>query len=401
MAKRRRRRRSGLTTLLIVFVVTAAVGVIGYQIFTRVVQRTGVIESGDLGNQYIAQAVIMRDEEVVDTEGLTSVKYGVDEGELVYKGQKIAEVYSTGYSQTDVNKLLTIRSNIKTHVKSLLASNTYNDAQLDRLDGSALDYARELGMLVNGKAEGNLVNLERQLTGALTRRQTYLREKYYASDPTLAGLYDDEATLVKKIQSWTTSYLADRDCIISFYTDGWETLLPVAGFDEISPDLVSSVLAGDTPQLSTVQRGRTAVFRKVNPNGWYLLLLSTDKNWQPVTGQSYKVQLRGFDDYVFDGVVSTFTLTSVGHLVRMHVSGDVRPVLNARTAVAQVGEQYVSGLKVPVGALLTQGEYEGVVLTDSGGIFVPVQVIMRDNDYAVIQALTPGALYEGQRIRLF
>lgn len=401
MANRRRRRKGGnFTTYIIVFISTCLIAYVGYLIISNAVQKTAVIEAGDMGNVYQAQVVIVRDEELIDTEGLTSVKYYADEGELLYKGSKIAEVYSTGYSQTDMNKLLNTRLSIKTQLKSTLSS-AYVDSQLDILDEQALKFAQELGYLVSEKAQGNLINLERQITGALERRQLYLKEKYYSSDPALAELYDTEATLLKKIQSWTTTHLADRDCIISFYTDGWENVLALGALNEVTIQQVQSILLGETPTLTTAQRGRTAVFRKVNPSGWYLLLLSEDRSWNPVEGQSYKVHLAGFDNYIVDGVVMSNTIENTQQLVRMRVTGDVRPVLNLRSTSAEVGEVYVSGLKVPLNALKQQDGQWGIVLTDQGGLFVPVQVIMQDNSYAVIESMVPGYLREGQKIRLF
>ena len=396
MAKRKRQGRSRFGTVIFVLIILGVLGYVGYMIFGNFVQRTAVIASGNLGNQYEARAVIVRNETLTDSEGLTSVKYFADEGELVYKGSKIAEVYSTGYSQTDVNKLLNVRSNIKTQVKAI--ASPYTDNQLDRLDEQALAHARELGMMVQGKADGNLLNLERQLTSSLSRRQEYLKEKYYSS---LVQLYDEETSLIKKIQSWTATYLADRDCIVSFYTDGWENTLTPETYDTTEISQVHSVLAGDSPPMSTAQRGRTSVFRQVTTHGWYLLLLSNDKNWNPVIGQTYKVELQGFEDSVVDGLVTSFARAGNELLVRMSINASVKPVLNVRTASAVVHESYVSGLQVPVNAIRQQGDYTGVVLTDNGGMFVPVTIILQDNNYAVIQPLVSGSLWEGQKIRLF
>ena len=153
--------------------------------------------------------------------------------------------------------------------------------------------------------------------------------------------------------------------------------------------------------MTSAQRGRTSVFREVRPNGWYLLLISHDSTWQPIAGSSYKVQLEGFDDRVIDATVSSFARSGNELLVRMTVSGDVRPVLNVRTARAIVGDQYVAGLKVPNNAIIRQGGQTGVVLTSSGGLFVPVHVLYYDNNYSVIQSLAVGALSEGQKIRVF
>ena len=85
----------------------------------------------------------------------------------------------------------------------------------------------------------------------------------------------------------------------------------------------------------------------------------------------------------------------------MFVTSNVRTVLNTRTSQATVGELYVSGLQVPLNALRQQNGQIGVVLTDGNGIFVPVEVLMQDNENAVVMPLDVGALAEGQKVRLF
>lgn len=400
MARRRKSRGISPATVFVVLIAVCLVGFVGYMVLSNLIQRTAVIEAGNLGNQYRAQAVVVRAETIVDTEGLSNISYFADEGQMVYSGDKIAEVYSTGYSQSDINKLLSIRSDIKGQLKTALSSD-YGDANLERLDNQVLDYAKEISMLVNHQETGNLLNLERQLNAAIGQRQTYLRNKFYNTQPTLANLYDSETTLVKKIQSWTTPYLATENCIVSFYTDGYETILTADNVENISLPVANGVIAGEDPDLSSAQRGRTAVFRKVDPSRWYLVLVSKEKDWTPVSGQTYKIQLDGFEDTVIDGTVTTFSQSGNETLVRMQVVGDVRQVLNVRTVGATVGEHYVSGLKVPINAIVRQDGQEGIVRTDNGGQFVPVSIIMQDSKYAVVQSNIPGALWEGQKIRVF
>lgn len=400
MARRRRKNSGRFGSVVFGFIILCILGFVGYMVISSSTQRTAVIGTGNMGNQYTARAVVVRNETLTDAEGLTSIKYYADEGELVYKGNKIAEVYSTGYSQTDINKLLNTRSKIKTHVKTMLAS-AYVDTQLDWLTNQSLAHARELELLVRGKAKGNLLNLERQLASSLTRRQDYLKEKYNKTDTNLAELYKEESSLQKKIQSWTATYLAERDCIISFYTDGWENVLDTETFNDISAAQVHSILAGDSPPMTMAQRGRTSVFRQVDSQGWYLLLLSSDKNWSPTIGNTYKVKLQGFGDMMVDATVTSFSQAGTEMIVRMAVNADVRPVLNVRTASALVSDAQITGLQVPLNAVWQQGGYDGVVLTDNGGLFVPVEIVRQDNASAVIKPLVEGTLREGQKIKLF
>lgn len=403
MAKRRRRRRQngGFLTVLAVLAVVGILVVAAVCLLGNPFQRTGTIVSGSMGSFHLADAVIVRNETVTDVEGLKSVTFYADEGELVNAGRKIADTYATGYSLSDLNKLMNTRTNIKALVKTELTSR-YNDTQLDSLDEAVQSYAREMGLYVRGKAQGNLVNLERQITSSMTRRHTYLRERLSTNaSQSLIDAYDVESALVGKIKSGTSTFVAKGDVIVSFYTDGYETMLGVDGFNDITSGEVRSVLAGETPQMSTAQRGRTAVFREVQTQGWYLLLLSNDKDWNPVEGQTYGIKLNGFEDVAITGKVTSFARSGNEVLVRMEVTGNVRAVINTRTASAEVYESNVTGLQVPVSALHFQNEQWGVVLSDGNGIFVPVDVLMQDQHNAVVESRIPDALHPGQKVILF
>ena len=59
------------------------------------------------------------------------------------------------------------------------------------------------------------------LDAAITARQQYLKEKY-STDQRLSRLYDDEQAQVQRITSWTKSYIATQESIVSFYSDGYE-----------------------------------------------------------------------------------------------------------------------------------------------------------------------------------
>lgn len=397
MAKRRRRRRSTFSKVLLAVLAIGLLAVAAWAVFEFLIPKTAVVTSGSMGNQYRVEAVVVRDETVVDIEGLKRVIYHADEGEVVISGSKIADVYATGYSQGDINKLLNIRTNIKGQIKTLLASE-YADAQLDRMDTQILDYARELGLLVRGRQRGNLLNLEDQLTGALKTRQTYLKSKYEKSDQALIDYYREEEALVKKIQNWTHNYVATQNWIVSFYTDNYEKFLTVSGVDAITLDQAKLVLAGGEPPMTSSQRGRTAVYRQVNPGSWYILAIVNDKDWSPTDGQTYRIHLDGFDGNIVDGVVSSHTRVGNEVLVRLRVDSDVTPFLNVRTSTGTVGESRGSGLKVPESAIYRQNGQDGVV---AEGYFIPVNVISRDPNVAIVESVSPGALREGQRVRLF
>lgn len=100
------------------------------------------------------------------------------------------------------------------HVSTVFSS--YVDAALDSENDEIAGLAQQVRTLVQGRGVGSLSNLEKQLTSALTVRKNYLKQKY-PDDQTLSGLYKVENDQLKKIESWTTTYTASEDCIVSFY----------------------------------------------------------------------------------------------------------------------------------------------------------------------------------------
>ncbi|MCL1796595.1 MAG: hypothetical protein FWG37_06875, partial [Clostridia bacterium] len=157
---RRSKRRAAARNYIIGIVAVLLLIYVGINIQERFIQRTAIISSGNMATKYIADAVIMRDERVTDEEGLVRITYHAEEGTIVFRGNKIAEVVTAGYSQSDMNMLMTTRANINSYHKHLIA-NAHTDSELDRYGAQILERAHELELMVQGKAKGNLINLNR------------------------------------------------------------------------------------------------------------------------------------------------------------------------------------------------------------------------------------------------
>ncbi|MEG0767895.1 MAG: HlyD family efflux transporter periplasmic adaptor subunit, partial [Clostridia bacterium] len=171
MNRKSKRKRNPIGCLSLLVIVLAVGAVVAFQALSPLFRRTAVIQTGGMGNQHQAEAVIVRDEELTDAEGVTSILYFADEGDLVYKGNKIAEIYSSGYSQTEVNKLDNIRQQIRQYHQEVILT-SYADPQLERLDADVLARAQEVKLLIQRRGKGSLLNLQRQLAAALSARQT-------------------------------------------------------------------------------------------------------------------------------------------------------------------------------------------------------------------------------------
>ena len=144
------------------------------------------------------------------------------ENTLLNEGDTIAYLYSTGYSESELERLEEIRANIQAYHKTIL--NNIVDNDLNRLDRIVDMKALELKALVTHQTTGNLLSLTRQLESAMVDRQDYMRANQ-REDLNLNRLYQDESTRMNSIASWRTEATADEEGVISFYTDGYESAL--------------------------------------------------------------------------------------------------------------------------------------------------------------------------------
>jgi hypothetical protein len=374
----------------------------GYIIYTTLnprVQRYAQIESGSIGQSYYGDCLIVRSEIPYDAEGVTHIDYVANEGTMIYRGTTICYIYSSGYNQREVATLRNYRDQIKLNHMKLLSSEIAYDQKMLRLEADVLERAAEIRKLVHG-ARGNLVNQEKIFASAISARQNYLRQKY-ADNQILTRLYDDESAQLKRIESWTKQYTASQDGIVSFYSDGYEYGLNSTDYTKFTPQEVRAMIGGSVPEKTSVQKGRTTIYRLVRQNAWNVLLLVGDTAWNPVEGQTYRLYLSGFDDTVVDALVVSSTRSGGELLIRLDVRADVTPVLYMRTCQAELGE-YVNSMIVPQNAIYKLDGADGVVLVNGDSrLFVPVRIIRQESGRAYIEALQPGFLSVGQTIMLF
>lgn len=404
-AKKRKKKKksSGVIRLVLLVLVAVVIAVVAWQLrgYLSDNATTAIAQSSTLGNYYSGTLVVARNELLYETENMTRIDFVAGEGSRVNKSGIICKVYSSGYNQTEINRLQSYREEIQAYHTSQVLS-TYVDAELDSENEEIASLAQQVRTLVQGKGVGSLSNLEKQLDSALTVRKNYLRQKY-PDDQTLAELYKVENDQLKKIESWTTTYTAAEDCLVSFYTDGYENAVNSRNYGTLTPADVKNVIRGLAPEQSTVSRGSDPIFRTVVEDEWYSLFLCSNSEWNPVVGETYRMQLDGFDNYVIDASVESFTRVGGDLLLRMRVSSSVEPVLNIRTCGATVGD-FVSGVHVPIRALYSLDNMIGIVVLDGGvQTFVPVTVISYpdENTAFVRPTLNGSPLEPGKTVMLF
>ena len=379
--------------------------VIGFVVWYLVTALTpeaepyGKITAGTIGSRYKGDCLLIRDETPFDAEGLTSIEYIAEEGRAISRGSVICNVYSSGFSTREMSTLQEYRDQIKDYQLKLLRSEVATDARMEKLESDVMNLTREIRDVVGGM-RGNLNNEESLLVSAIDARQRYLKQKY-SEDQRMTRLYDDEQSQMQRISSWTKQYAAMMDGIVSFYSDGYEYGLTINNYDQFTPAQVRSMINGEKPEQSAVQKGRTTIYRMIRDGLWRVVMLVRDTNWNPVEGATYELKLESFKDTTVQARVQSFTRSGGEMVVRLAVEAPVQPILYIRTCAGELGDS-ISTLTVPERALYTQDNMVGVVVVDGQyQTFIPVNVLDRRDGQVFISAIQQGVLAEGQTVRLF
>lgn len=338
--------------------------------------------------------IIIRDEAVTASDSTARVEYIAKENSLVGQGDTVVNLYTTGYSESLLNNLEKTRQDIQAYHKELLANILDND--LERLDGVVNAMALEFKNLITHQTVGNLQTVTEQLETAMVNRQEYLRQNK-REDTKLTKLYESENTRLTSIQSWRKVSNAERGGVVSFYLDGYENDLSADRIAELGIDDVRTVLGGG--RLSNTQNTLSeGIYRIVDQDHWYVAILVDAEEWTPVVGQSYFLQMEGFDDLCYTASVTSVLKESGNILAVFEINDPMGPLIYRRTGKAQFSIT-LTGLSVDSKALYDQQGQIGVWLYDvPGGTFVPVEVLHDDGDIAMIQPLVDGVLQLGQTV---
>ena len=389
----RRKRVTGRFYLFLLAVLAVAFLIARPHLFPEV--RQTQIMMANSAQQKIVDCIIIRDEPVTASESTARVEYVAKENSLIETGDTVANLYTTGYSESLLTNLETTRQNIQAYHKNLLANIV--DADLDRLDTIVNMMALEFKNLITHQTVGNLQTVTEQLETAMVNRQEYLRQNK-REDNKLTKLYEEENTRLASIQSWRKVSTANRGGVVSFYLDGYENDLTARNLNELSIQDVRTVLSGG--KLEATEDTRTnGIYRIVDQDHWYVAILIEGEAWTPVVGQEdYYMQVEGFEDLSFNAKVASVQKENGVTLAVFEIDDPMGPLIYKRTGKAQFSIT-LTGLSVQTKALYNNNGQMGVWVYDvPGGTFVPVEVLSTDGNLSMIQPLVDGALQLGQTV---
>ncbi len=341
--------------------------------------------------------LIVRDEIVYEAKNYGKTNYIAVEGQLVNVGDPIAEVYEWGYNDETLSKLLELQKTIMQYQMDVIRADVIDDALIDinnRIDAKAT----EIQQAIFDNNSSVLLLLQRDMEALLDERMAYLR-KNTMSDEQLSDYYTQESELLTRFAKWRSELNANESGIVSFYFDGCEALMNKQNIGGFTKEALEEVFEGKTIEIPEKDKAYAPLYRVVNGNEWYVVLLSEKSIPEMHLGNSFSIIFEDYLDTQYTGLVYDVSVLeqNAGYVYTIIIQDNIGPLLGERRVSARLyGVQ--ESLSIPKSSVKTVDKVDYVETIE--GEYVPVLVIADKGDKVLVQTYQGQAALEiGQLIR--
>lgn len=361
------------------------------------------VEWGNLNSSFSAEAVIIRNEQIVTSTNYGSLNCLIAEGAFVYEGTAVAELYLSNFSDNDIESLVDIQQQIKYYQTSNILKNiVYDDLEKINDDIDALiEHISNLAM------EGRFREIptkDSELKVLMEQRRRYMNENL-SSDSNLDKLFQQEEALIEKINNSITTMYSPSDGIVSFFLDGMETYLNYSFIQSMTSNEYDSMkkIIDDSQNNTAIGMDskiniNQAVYRVVEPNLWYAVMKISRSQNTLVSGQSYQVDFDGYEGGYVSGYVEFLVDAGRDVIVVMQFTEDISTMATLRTVTCNFGDT-AEGFKVPREYIEYVDGVYGITVFDNGRQFIPVFIHAQDNTHVIISSADENiSIVEGKRL---
>ncbi|GAB6109309.1 HlyD family efflux transporter periplasmic adaptor subunit [Fusibacter bizertensis] len=334
-------------------------------------QKTYLVEVGNLNieNQY--QALVLRNELVVDTNLTGKITYFTNEGEVVEKNHQIAEIFNDG-SEAVVEE----------------ASEREQNRKKIEFDYNLLEY--DITTLKNeilfqmAAGQYNLIpSLKQQLIQKLERLDKLQTENKFLSNRTAS--YSEktigEGTLM---EGQKQAIYAPASGVLTYKMDGYEDFLTIDNLYNINYDEISSLELKETSLVHSTVKPKDKLFKIVDNANYFIAAvvpndeIDTYKNVQSI---SAIIDGKTLEGEVYDVFTNNEKAVAVIQLREGFDGFFSRRLINCSI----IRENY-RGLKIFMDSIVNIDGKIGVYAVDKERklVFTPVKILGYDTDYAIV-----------------
>lgn len=334
-------------------------------------QKTYLVEVGNLNieNQY--QALVLRNELVVDTNLTGKITYFANEGEVVEKNHQIAEIFNDGSEAIEEEAT----------ERELNRKKIEFDYNLLEYDITTLK--NEILFQMSAGQYDLIPSLKQELIQKLERLDKLQNENKFLSNRTAS--YSEktigEGTLM---EGQKQAIYSPASGVLTYKMDGYEDFLTIDNLYNINYDEISSLELQESSLIHTSVKPKDKLFKIVDNANYFIAAvvaneeIDTYKNVQSI---SAVIDGKTLEGEVYDVFTNNEKAVAVIQLRDGFDGFFSRRLINCSI----VRENY-RGLKIYMDSIVNIDGTIGVYTVDKERklVFTPVKILGYDDEYAIV-----------------
>ncbi|MDD2214729.1 MAG: HlyD family efflux transporter periplasmic adaptor subunit [Oscillospiraceae bacterium] len=366
------------------------------------------VYEGTLQEAYDTKALIIRDESLQTAQTSGTLRTLVPEGYHTAVGEELAMVISPDHEDL-LSELDAYDQEISDLQLQLIADHKVEGAdsifeQTDsQLEGQMADLRQQLA---TGDMT-NLASLANSVQAIMTQRNSQLAYVDFNS-ASLDALEKERTQVERALASGSQTLTASDSGLISFHSDGLESVLTPEALSSLTPELLSQYLteAAEIAPLATAVSSGQPVMRQIVGVTQYFAFFVKDLEASYFSDlSSFSLALTNENATVTDCSIVSVTDSTEGAFVICSSDREVGRLLDQRVVSVRLVAREISGLEVPLEALLnTDTAYQtaDLFVVRSGFVHrIKVNILAHDDSKAIVEAVDESdGLSQGSIISL-
>ena len=328
------------------------------------------------------------------------VLFVYEEGRFVLPHVKLATVYSGVLDENIRQQLRTLNH------KMVLAGSLESHRRNLYMDTGAMsrEINKAFGKITAETAEGNYKNVYELSNEILSYQNRILEERGEKKAEPVLSLSAEVAALEKGIQAPKKTYQSPMAGLFSSQVDSFDELFT----PEIPKTLTPKEYGELVKQKPLSYQGAVLegqIFAKVINNfEWFVAALFPIEALEGLSPGSFvELRMLNHSDLKVNAVVESLSPEEEGQVVAVLKSTQyVEGIYTAREVEFELIKKTYEGLKIPLSALVEEGE-ETFVFVVKDGLYrrVKVRVLYREKNFALIEDLSSEVIQERQHVILY
>lgn len=345
--------------------------------------KTEMVFSGSLENASKHMGIIIRNEQVIETNLSGTLRAKVEDGTLVPAGKLIASVVNENADKGVQEALAKINDRISEIESSKSIGDNFTD-DIFKLDDKISDNIGEMIYYINQGNSKRTVELKKQII-ALYDKKNKVSEKGAVVNTDLEELNEQKIQYENQLKEYEQNVFAPFPGIFSSHTDGYESILNTENANTLKYSDFKNI--ADKLKEKTKEQNSTDKIKLIDNYTWCVAIAVDKKRAEDFQiGEEVFIRLDDEKKNIKGNVTSISDDKGSNRVLVVSTTSYNADSYMQRSVDVELIKNIYSGLKVPVSALVKKDGKDGVyVVNDEIAKFKTCEIVYKDDDYAIVK----------------